>query len=104
MKDNLIALSCALGLGVLFGFFLRPLFLPCPEYDITHEMELEAEKAIIQQRYEIAQDSADYWKLRADSIKTDTVTVTKFIRQHEKALRSVGLDSIQDYLISSPRR
>ena len=104
MKDNIIALSIAFVLGVLGGFFIRPLVLPCPEYDLTHEMELEAEKSILQEKYQSAQDTADYWRNKANTVQTDTVTVTKLIRQNEKTFRSVSLDSVQDYLLSSPTR
>ena len=104
MKDNIIALSIAFVLGVLGGFFLRPFIIPCPKYDLTHEMELEAEKSILQEKYQSAQDTADYWRNKANTVQTDTVTVTKLIRQNEKTFRSAGLDSVQDYLLSSPRR
>ena len=104
MKDNIIALSIAFVLGVLGGFFLRPFIIPCPKYDLTHEMELEADKIALQREFQASQDTANYWKSVADSRKTDTVTVTKLIRQNEKTFRSVSLDSVQDYLLSSPKR
>lgn len=100
-KTALIAVAIALVLGGAMGFFGHRHFFPCPEPDVEAMLALEKQLYEARAERDMALAKADESAFKADSIVY--IRETKTIKQYEKRVTDLSLDSLRDILLSEPR-
>ena len=100
-KTTLIAVAVAVVVGAAIGFFGHKHFFPCPEYDPNKELELQQKVYELTAERDMALERANSHGDNADSIVY--IRDTKTIKQYEKRVTDVSLDSLQSILLTEPR-
>ena len=100
-RNVLIAVAIALVIGTAIGFFGHKHFFPCPKPDTEAMLQLQKQLYETQAERDQAIERANSNAANADSIVY--IRETKTIKQYEKRVTDLGLDSIRAILLTEPR-
>jgi hypothetical protein len=99
-RTAVILVIVMLLIGLVGGFFLRPVIVK--QVDTTVEDSLRFEVRKWQERAEGFETDADFYRQQSDSLRRNPITVTKHLPHVQRTIHAGGLDAIRDSLLARP--